>query len=97
MKVYGKMTKLMVMVNTLTQMVQSMKDNGKMISNLEKELRDGLMGLAIRVHIFMARNMEKANLSGLIRVLTLAPSLIITLKEKVFMIGPMAESLLVTG
>jgi hypothetical protein len=51
MKVNGWMTKLMVMVSTLTLMEASMKVNGLMISNMDLESKDGQMVLSMKEHM----------------------------------------------
>lgn len=55
----GKMTKPMVMVLINMQMVQPMSETGKMINNMERELRPGPMEPSTKVNMQKARNMAK--------------------------------------
>jgi hypothetical protein len=48
MKVNGKMTRLMDMVDTCILMELNMKDTGKKINNMEKEKKHGLTMLVIK-------------------------------------------------
>lgn len=55
----GRMIKLMVWVITCMLMELHIMVNGRMISNMAKELRLGLMGQDMRAHILKERSMEK--------------------------------------
>jgi hypothetical protein len=47
-------------------MEENMKDNGKMISNMEEVKKYGIMGLkSIRVILLTAKSMEKEDLNGM--------------------------------
>lgn len=97
MKETGWMIKLMDEDSTLIQMDQGMKESGKMINNMALELRDGQTEHNMKDSILKGRNMEKASLFGLIRVLTMESLLIITSRGWVFTSGLMAGSTMVNG
>lgn len=58
------MIKLMVMVFIHIKMVQNMKDNGKMIYNMVKVLKYGMINLNILVHIKMEKNKVLVDMNG---------------------------------
>ena len=66
MMVIGKMTKLMGLENTLTQMAPSMKVNGSTISNTAKEKKSGRMVLNTKAIINLVKKTVLANSCGLI-------------------------------
>jgi hypothetical protein len=49
-------------------------ETGMKTSRMDMELKDGLMGLPMKDNISKERNMEKANLHGLMVVLSLETS-----------------------
>ena len=74
-----------------------MKGIGKMISNMEMDLNHGQMAPNMKDSTFQVKNMELEDLHGLMEVHFMVILLIITLKEKVNIIGQMAENLTVIG
>ena len=58
-KVNGSMTRQMVKVLTLTRMEPNMLENGKMISRMEWELKNGLMDSVMRDSIKTVQKLEK--------------------------------------
>lgn len=65
MRENGPMIKQMVGEFIFIKMVQSMKDIGKMISNMERELKLGQMDLNTMVIIRREKSMVKVNTVGL--------------------------------
>jgi len=57
----GKTTRHMGREAILMQMEQHTSESGKMINNMARELRHGLMVPGMRDNILMARNMEEAH------------------------------------
>lgn len=60
------MIKLMDMVFTFMQMVQNMKEIGKMINKMERAKKLGKMEVNIMVIILILRKKVKESISGLI-------------------------------
>lgn len=60
----GLMIKLMAAVFTIMLMEPDTKETGKRISNMAKEKRSGLMGLAIQGGTLKGRNKALENLNG---------------------------------
>jgi len=65
MTAIGKTTKLMVMEYTVIWMALGTKDTGRRISNTEKDLKHGLMVLAIEETMLRVRSTEQAVSPGL--------------------------------
>jgi len=78
MKVIGKMTKLMVMASTSTQMEPSIQVNGKKTNNMDMVRRHGLTVPVMRETIRKVKRTDKENSYGLMDLPTLDNSLITT-------------------
>lgn len=91
------MIKLMDMVSILMQMAQSMKEIGKMIYNMVKVLKLGLMDLNILDSISMVRNKEKENMNGQMDHIMMVIGMIIKLQDLELIIGLMVEVILDNG
>ena len=78
-------------------MDQSTKEIGLKISNMELELKSGLMVLVMKENINSGRSMEEVPLPGLIGALSLVNFKITILMEMVFMSGQMEEFIRVIG
>lgn len=91
------MIKLMDMVSILMQMAQSMKEIGKMIYNMVKVLKLGLMDLNILDSISVVRNKEKENMNGQMDHIMMVIGMIIKLQDLELIIGLMVEVILDNG
>src|SRR5688572_24250229 len=91
------MTKLMVEVSTRTPTDLDTKVSGKRTNNTDLAPSNGLMVLATRASMLMARNTARASSCGLTSLHSLVTFTIITLRELVFMNGLTGESLTVSG
>lgn len=97
MKAIGKMIKQMDMENTLKKMVLFSKELGRMISNMEKELKFGEIRQNMREIILKGKNMVKDFSHFLMAVSIKVLSKIISLMEKVLLDGRVAKSMLESG
>jgi hypothetical protein len=93
----GRMTKLMALVFTITQMVQDMKVNGLRTNSMVKAKKSGLIMLATKAIIRKVRSMDTANSYGLMDQLILEPLSITILKEQASTLGLMDVNLMVSG
>lgn len=91
------MIKLMDMVSILMLMDQSMKEIGKMIYNMVKVLKLGLMDLNILDSILMVRNKGKENMNGQMDHIMMVIGMIIKLQDLEHIIGLMVEVILDNG
>lgn len=87
----------MDMVSILMPMDQSMKEIGKMIYNMVKVLKLGLMDLNILDSILMVRNKEKENMNGQMDHIMMVIGMIIKLQDLEHIIGLMVEVILDNG
>ena len=85
------------MVSILMPMDQSMKEIGKMIYNMVKVLKLGLMDLNILDSILMVRNKEKENMNGQMDHIMMVIGMIIKLQDLEHIIGLMVEVILDNG
>lgn len=85
------------MVSILMLMDQSMKEIGKMIYNMVKVLKLGLMDLNILDSILMVRNKEKENMNGQMDHIMMVIGMIIKLQDLEHIIGLMVEVILDNG
>ena len=91
------MIKLMARVFTLTLMALDTRVNGLRISNTDMVLKDGQMVPHTKANILKAKSTEEVNLRGLMLVLSLEISRIITFMVVESMNGLMEEFTLVIG
>lgn len=87
----------MDMVSILMLMDQSMKEIGRMIYNMVKVLKLGLMDLNILDSILMVRNKEKENMNGQMDHIMMVIGMIIKLQDLEHIIGLMVEVILDNG
>lgn len=87
----------MDMVSILMLMDQSMKEIGKMIYNMVKVLKLGLMDLNILDSILMVRNKGKENMNGQMDHIMMVIGMIIKLQDLEHIIGLMVEVILDNG
>lgn len=85
------------MVSILMLMDQSMKEIGKMIYNMVKVLKLGLMDLNILDSILMVRNKGKENMNGQMDHIMMVIGMIIKLQDLEHIIGLMVEVILDNG
>lgn len=93
----GRMIKPMVMEYIVTWTELDMKVIGKKINNMEKDLKHGLMEPAIEETMLKVKNTGQVVSLGLMEVLILVNSMIITLKESEFINGQTEENMMVNG
>lgn len=93
MKVIGLMIKRMDKESIFIKMVLPMKDNGKMISNMEKEKNNGQMEQSIKDNIIWGKKMAMENLIGLINLVIMEILKIIIFMEKENTYGMTEENL----
>ena len=84
----GRMIRLMDLVPTPTKMAPNIKETGKRTSSTVRALKYGLMVLVTMVATWMARNMDRANLNGLMVAVIREASTRMTFREKVLMMTP---------
>ena len=84
----GWMIRLMDLVPTPTQMAPNIKETGKTTNSTVRALKHGLMVLVTMVAKWMARNMDRANLNGLMVAVIREASTRMTFREKVLMMTP---------
>lgn len=87
MRVIGLMIKQMAMVFTFTSMEQGMRANGKMICNMAKEKKLGLMAQFMRVSTWLARSMDLVSIPGMMVQDTKANGLKIRLEVMELILG----------
>lgn len=87
----------MDMVSILMLMDQSMKEIGRMIYNMVKVLKLGLMDLNILDSILMVRNKGKENMNGQMDHIMMVIGMIIKLQDLEHIIGLMVEVILDNG
>lgn len=85
------------MVSILMLMDQSMKEIGRMIYNMVKVLKLGLMDLNILDSILMVRNKGKENMNGQMDHIMMVIGMIIKLQDLEHIIGLMVEVILDNG
>jgi len=72
-------------------MALDIKDSGKRISSMEKDLRHGQMALVTRVNMLREKNMVRANSHGLMEAHMKESLLRTTLKDRESICGQMEE------
>ena len=77
MRETGKMTKLLDMELIFIRMEQNTKVNGKMIINMEKVFKLGLMEVSMMGIMLRGRKVDKENTHGEMEAITLAHGKII--------------------
>ena len=81
MKAFGQMTKPMVMVCSLTLIIQGLKENGSMTSNMESEWKLGIMVLPnIQVSFTKGKSMGGDDSNGMTEVIMREISRMVNLK-----------------
>ena len=85
------------MVSILKLMDQNMKEIGKMIYNMVKVLKLGLMDLNILDSILMVRNKGKESMNGQMDHIMMVIGMIIKLQDLEHIIGLMVEVILDNG
>lgn len=97
MKVTGLMTskRVTALTNMLTE--HFIKDNGKMIFSMVKDMRLGMISLSTTDSMKKAKSTEKVNWFGLMEATMRVISSLTTLKEKEFTCGLMAVLTAVNG
>ena len=83
----GWMIRLMDLVHKPKQMAPNIKETGKRTS-MVRALKHGLMVLVTMVATWMARNMDRAKLNGLMVAVIREASTRIKFREKVLMMTP---------
>ena len=87
------MIKHMDMEDISQEMEQFMRDNGKMISGMEKEKKLGQMGLALKEYTTIIRKTEGVSLNGLMGIVILESFVIIVKMGKELWSLQMADSI----
>ena len=85
MKATGRMIRLMDLAFIATPMAQDMRETGKRTSSTVRELRPTQMVLATKATMWIARNMDRAQINGAMAPPTRESSTRITFRAKVFM------------
>lgn len=85
------------MESTLMLMDQSMKEIGRMIYNMVKVLKVGLMDLNILDSMWMVRSKGKENMNGQMDHIMMVIGMIIKLQDLEHIIGLMVEGILDNG
>lgn len=80
---FGEKTRLMASESTVIWMALSMRENGKKISNMERELRHGQMEPAMKETMWKARSTAMESSHGLMDQHMKGSSLTTTSMEKV--------------
>ena len=93
----GMMIKLMDLEFIAILMELNTKVIGKKINNMVMDLKHGQTEQDMKANTFKAKNMESADLHGLMEVLSTENSLTIIYKERVNTIGLMEENLMDHG
>jgi hypothetical protein len=82
---FGRMKRLMDLLPTPKQMAPNIKETGKTANSMVRALKHILMVLVTMVATWMARNMDRANLNGLMVAVIREVSTRMTFREKVLM------------